>query len=107
MVSRAAGLCGAASQPVSTLFSRLTKSPTVLWGTPNGLWALIAIAFYFIFPYDLRPDGLSAQGPLTLAFFTARLPIWAVLTYGYVLFWHVSLYGGFGWSKRPFIKVRR
>ena len=84
---------------------RLTASPTLLWDTPNGLWAIIALVVYFAFPYDLSPDGLSAQGPLTPAFFAKRLPLWAILTFGYVAFWHISLYSGIGWSKRPFIKV--
>lgn len=72
---------------------------------PNTVWGLLALVFYFIFPYDLAPTSAAARAPLSLAFFIERFPLWAALTFGYTGFWHVTLYF-LGWSDRPFLPKR-
>ena len=72
---------------------------------PNTVWGILAIIFYFTFPYDLSPHGAAALAPLSWAFFVERFPLWAVLTFGYTSFWHVTLYF-LGWSDRPFLPRR-
>jgi hypothetical protein len=47
--------------------------------------------------YDLSDAGVSAQAPLSWAFFRSRFPLWAAVTFGYTAFWHVTLYQ-FGWG---------
>lgn len=76
-----------------------------VWGSPNGVWALIALVAYFACPYDLTPTGAAYQAPLSAAYFVERFPLYAALTFGYTAFWHVTLYG-LGWGTRPFIKNR-
>jgi hypothetical protein len=94
---------GVSPIPVVSFQSWITKAPTVLWFTPNGLWAVIALAVYFLFPYDLSPSSAAAQAPLSWAFFAERFPLWFILTNAYVAFWH---FGVLYYSKRPFIKGR-
>lgn len=73
-----------------------------VWASPNFVWSLIALAFYFTFPADLSPDGVSAQAPFSWAFFKARFPLWFAVTFGYTAFWHVRSGGGRrrrGWKR--------
>ena len=76
-----------------------------VWASPNLPWAIIALAFYFYFPYDLSPSGSAAAAPISLAFFQQRFPLWLALTHGYTAFWHVTLYW-LRWSDRPLIPSR-
>ena len=43
-----------------------------VWASPNTVWALIALAVYAYFPYDLSRSGAAAAGPFTAAFFRER-----------------------------------
>jgi sterol desaturase/sphingolipid hydroxylase (fatty acid hydroxylase superfamily) len=74
-----------------------------MYASPNTVWAVISLIFYFAFPYDLSAKGAAASAPLSTAFFWERFPLWAVLTFGYTAFWHVTLYA-LGWGERPFVK---
>jgi sterol desaturase/sphingolipid hydroxylase (fatty acid hydroxylase superfamily) len=76
-----------------------------VWASPNLPWAIIALAFYFCFPYDLSPSGSAAAAPISLAFFKQRFPLWLVLVHGYTAFWHITLYW-LKWSDRPLIPQR-
>lgn len=96
---------GQSTLPLATLGDWFRAAPYVLWCTPNGTWALIALAIYFLAPYDLSPTGTGAAAPLSVAFFKERFPLWFAVTFGYTAFWHVTLYG-LGWAERPFIKNR-
>jgi hypothetical protein len=96
---------GASRIPLATFQEWITRAPTVLWNSLNGLWALTALALYFIAPYDLSPDSIAARGPVTLAFLSERLPLWMGTLMCYISFWHITLYW-LNWSKRPFIKDR-
>ncbi len=75
------------------------------WASPNLPWAVIALAFYFLFPYDLSPASAAASAPISLAFFKERFPLWLLLTHGYTSFWHVTLHW-LKWSDRPLIPAR-
>jgi len=97
---------GCSPMPVATFGGWLQQMPFVLWNTPNTVWAVIALLFYFAFPYDLSAGGAAARAPLSLAFFAERFPLWAAVTFGYSAFWHVTLYF-LGWAERPFIKGRQ
>jgi len=96
---------GASAMPVATLEGWLRHAPLVLVDTPNLVWALIALAVYFAFPYDLSPTGAAARGPLSWTFIAERAPLWVALTTGYVAFWHITLYW-LHWADRPFIAAR-
>jgi hypothetical protein len=76
-----------------------------VWASPNTVWSIIALGMYFLVPYDLTRGSAAASAPLSLAFFWQRFPLWAVTTFGYTAFWHVTLYG-FGWADRPFVPGR-
>jgi len=76
-----------------------------IWGSPNLVWSIIALVFYFAFPYDLSADSAAAQAPLSWAFFSERFPLWFTVTFGYTAFWHVTLYF-LKWANRPFVKDR-
>jgi hypothetical protein len=91
--------------PAPSFLDWLSNSPFVLVNSPNTIWALIALAFYFAFPYDLSPVGAAAQAPLSQAFFLERFPLWVAVTFGYTSFWHMTLYF-LGWGERPFIANR-
>lgn len=86
--------------PVATPTQWLMRSPFVLVTSPNFVWASIALAMYYWFPYTM-----TVSSPLSLSFFAERFPLWFSLVVGYDLFWHVALYG-FGLAKRPFIRDR-
>lgn len=92
--------------PPATFTQWVAAIPTVLLLTPNGIWAMISLAVYFLFPYDLAPTSAAAKAPLSRAFFAERLPLWFALTFGYTLLWHVTLYF-MAWGKRPFIANRK
>lgn len=97
---------GCSPIPVATFAGWLKAIPTMLWDSPNGFWAAIALFTYFMFPYDLSPKSAAALGPFSWAFFKLRFPIWFVMTFGYNTFWHVTLYL-LQWGKRPFVANRR
>ena len=42
-------------------------------------------------PMDLSPHGIASQGPLTVTWFSARLPAYAAIVLGYHSFWHITL----------------
>ena len=96
---------GMSEVPKPTLPGWLAASPFVLVTSPNFVWAVAALAVYFLAPYDLSKGGAAAQAPLSSAFFAERLPLWLAVTLGYVAFWHVTLYA-LNWAKRPFIQDR-
>ena len=77
-----------------------------VWASPNTVWSAIALAMYFLVPYDLAPGSAAASAPLSLAFFWQRFPLWAAATFGYTGFWHVTLYY-LGWGERPFVPGRK
>lgn len=85
-------------------YAGLKNAPTVLWQTSNGGWALLALALYLAFPYDLSPGSPASLGPLTYAFFASRYPIWLTMAGVFYGFWHVTLYG-LGFARRPFVTV--
>lgn len=95
---------GCSILPKPTVMDWVWEAVTLrgLYASPNLVWSVMALAVYFIFPYDLSSSSSAALAPLSFAFFAARFPIWFFLTFGYTLFWHVSLYG-LGWAERPFI----
>lgn len=76
-----------------------------IWASPNTVWGAIALAVYFLFPYDLSATGKAAAGPLTLPFFAERFGLWFGLTTAYAAFFHVTLYW-LGWGERPFLTGR-
>lgn len=77
----------------------------MLWQTSNGAWALLALAFYLAFPYDLSPESAASRGPLSFAFFASRFPLWLTGMLVFYSFWHVTLYC-FGLAGRPFATGR-
>jgi hypothetical protein len=96
--------------PRPTLWTWLRAALTLrhIWGTLVVVWAAIALAVYFAFPYDLSVGGISYQSPLSWAFFWSRFPLWLVIVLGYGGFWHVPLYLlTKPWAKRPFLPDRK
>jgi sterol desaturase/sphingolipid hydroxylase (fatty acid hydroxylase superfamily) len=98
-------LPGMSTLPKPTFWDWISGSPFVLIYSPNTLWCVASLAFYFAFPYDLSPTGAAYKSPFSWDFFIQRFPLWFCLTFGYTAFWHVSLYF-WNWAKRPFIKDR-
>ena len=98
---------GCSTLPTPTLWSWLRSALLLrhVYASPNLVWSLIALAIYFIFPYDLSPSGAAAHAPLSWAFFLPRFALWTVVTLSYNAFFHITLYG-LGWAKRPFIAKR-
>eukprot|EP00325_Prymnesiales_sp_UTEX-LB-985_P002946 CAMPEP_0174713438 /NCGR_PEP_ID=MMETSP1094-20130205/14103_1 /TAXON_ID=156173 /ORGANISM="Chrysochromulina brevifilum, Strain UTEX LB 985" /LENGTH=436 /DNA_ID=CAMNT_0015912617 /DNA_START=149 /DNA_END=1459 /DNA_ORIENTATION=+ len=96
---------GASVVPEPTLTEWIQAGPFVLINTPNTVWAVIALAMYFVAPYDLSPGSPAAVSPLNAAFFAQRLPLWLFCWFAYTGFWHVTLYF-LGWAERPFIAMR-
>lgn len=78
----------------------------VLVYTPNLVWLLITAVMYVVAPYDLSPDGYSAEGPLTLSFFKHRFPLWTAMIFAYYAFFHVSFYF-MNFAKRPMLEGRQ
>ena len=84
----------------------------------GGAWyTALAIILYIMFPFDLTPSGAAAQGgPISLAFFRERLPIWLTVTLTFYTVIHVGIYGirpwkggdrGGGVIRRPFVPNRQ
>jgi sterol desaturase/sphingolipid hydroxylase (fatty acid hydroxylase superfamily) len=86
--------------PIATPLQWLQRSPFVLVTSPNFLWASIALAMYYWFPYTMTVDA-----PVSAAFFAERFPLWFTLVFSYDLFWHVILYG-LRLANRPFVRDR-
>jgi len=97
---------GTSPVPHATFRSWVSAAPFLLLTSLNGVWAIIALAVYFAFPYDLRPDSVAASAPISWAFFSGRFPLWAAVIFGYTGFWHVTLCI-WGWAQRPYIKGRQ
>uniref|UniRef100_A0A7S1RL96 Fatty acid hydroxylase domain-containing protein n=1 Tax=Alexandrium catenella TaxID=2925 RepID=A0A7S1RL96_ALECA len=72
----------------------------VFW-SPNLVWLWITLLNYWIFPYDL----VSAK-TWSAHWVAYRLLANTLITFGYVGFWHVTLYI-LGWGKRPFNPLRK
>ena len=98
-------LPGMSVLPKPTFLSWMKGAPFLLVNTPNTLWCLTALSFYFLFPYDLSERGTAFTGPVSFAFFMERFPLWFALTFGYTSFWHTTVYL-LNWAKRPFIQNR-
>lgn len=86
--------------PIATPLQWLQRSPFVLVTSPNFVWASIALAMYYWFPYTM-----TVNAPVSAAFFAERFPLWFTLVIGYDLFWHVALYG-LRLANRPFVRDR-
>jgi len=99
---------GFSNIPKPTILQWLTNAITLrhVWASPNTVWSLMALAMYFLVPYDLSAGSAASKSPLSLGFFKERLPLWTAVTFGYTAFWHVTLYF-FGWAERPFIPSRK
>jgi sterol desaturase/sphingolipid hydroxylase (fatty acid hydroxylase superfamily) len=72
----------------------------LLW-SPNLVWLGFAVLDYFVFPYDLE-----AAKEWKVGWIARRLAINMFLVYGYVGFWHSTLYF-LHWGTRPFNPVRQ
>ena len=75
---------------------------TFLFYSPNLVWLTIALADYFLFPYDFE----AAKSLTDLNWVFYRFCVNFGITFGFFGFWHVTLYI-LGWSKRPFIPNRQ
>jgi len=73
-----------------------------LFFSPNLVWLAIALADYFLFPYDYE----AAKSLTNLNWVFQRFCVNFVITFGFFGFWHVVLYI-LGWSERPFMPNRR
>jgi sterol desaturase/sphingolipid hydroxylase (fatty acid hydroxylase superfamily) len=96
---------GMTNMPVPTVASWIWNIPFGVVTTPNFIWASISLMFYAAAPYNLGPDSPAAQAPISSAFFLERFPIWFSITFGYVSFWHITLYS-FAVAQRPFVSKR-
>jgi sterol desaturase/sphingolipid hydroxylase (fatty acid hydroxylase superfamily) len=96
---------GMTDLPKPTVASWARNAPFVLLATPNFVWAVMALAVYVFAPYKLGPDSPAAVAPIHSAFFLERFPLWFGVTFGYVSFWHVALYGC-SMASRPFVANR-
>jgi sterol desaturase/sphingolipid hydroxylase (fatty acid hydroxylase superfamily) len=92
---------GFSELPKPTFMSWISGIPFVLLFCPNTIWAVIALALYFIFPYDLSPN----TSPFSQEQLMNRFTIYMVLTFAYDGFFHITLYF-LNWAKRPFIQNR-
>jgi sterol desaturase/sphingolipid hydroxylase (fatty acid hydroxylase superfamily) len=91
-------------KPAAFVFNLVTLKSLFMSG--NLLWALISLAFYFMFPYDLSPHGTAAKfGPLSIEFVQERFPLWLIVTFGWIFWWYISLVS-WGWGVRPYIMNR-
>ena len=66
------------------------------------MWLVIALADYFLFPYDFE----AAKSLTDLNWVFYRFCVNFGITFGFFGFWHVTLYI-LGWSKRPFMPNRQ
>lgn len=80
----------------SSWLAGVLKCGHVLY-SPNLVWLSIAAAMWVVFPYDLE-----AAAEWRSDWMLRRLAINVGMTFGYVGFWHVSLYV-LGWSERKFM----
>eukprot|EP00931_Biecheleriopsis_adriatica_P004800 TRINITY_DN106418_c0_g1_i1.p1 TRINITY_DN106418_c0_g1~~TRINITY_DN106418_c0_g1_i1.p1 ORF type:complete len:495 (-),score=60.02 TRINITY_DN106418_c0_g1_i1:74-1558(-) len=69
---------------------------SALFFSPNLVWLSVALFDYFVFPYDI-----PAATSWSMDWISYRLLANSVITFGYVGFWHLTLYI-LGWGKRPF-----
>jgi len=76
-------------------------SGSFMFYSPNFVWLCIALFDYFVFPYDLE-----AAKTWSLGWIAYRLMANSILTFGYVGFWHGTLYL-LGWGQRPFNPDRK
>ena len=75
-----------------------------LFFSPNLVWLLVALADYFVFPYDMATagrDDFFTNHRLVLGWLAWRAAVNSSITFGYFGFWHVTLYW-LGWAERPF-----
>ncbi len=96
---------GMTDLPRPTVHSWIRNSPLVLIATPNFIWAVISLVLYCSAPYNLGPESSAALAPINSVFFIERFPLWFGMTFGYVSFWHVTLYY-MNMAQRPFITNR-
>jgi sterol desaturase/sphingolipid hydroxylase (fatty acid hydroxylase superfamily) len=92
---------GYSELPVPTFWAWVSGFPFVLLFSPNTIWAVIALAVYFVFPYDLSPTST----PFAREQLLTRFTLYCVLVFGYNGFFHTALYF-LNWANRPFIKNR-
>lgn len=71
----------------------------VIW-SPNFVWLLFGLFDYLVFPYDIKAAKSWAPGWVLW-----RLVPNSLIVFGYVSFWHVTLYV-LKWGKRPFNQSR-
>jgi len=86
----------AAYCPSPAWWAQLFSGYQVIFG-PNLVWLLIALAVYFVFPYDLT----SAARAYEPGWIIRRALVNVGVTFAYTGFWHVSLYW-LALGKRPF-----
>jgi hypothetical protein len=84
---------GYSPMPTPTLWSSVVAALTLrhIWAGPYLIWLCITVLLATTLPMDLSPNGLASRGPLTTAWFAARLPAYASIVLGYHAFWHVTL----------------
>lgn len=70
--------------------------------SPNLVWFTIAALIYVLAPYDME---LARQG-WSWEWYRSRAAMNVVIMFIYYGFWHVMLYGGLGFAKRPFAQGR-
>jgi len=73
-----------------------------LFFSPNLVWLAIALIDYFMFPYDFK----AAKSLYKLDWVGYRFIVNFTLTFGYIGFWHGTLYM-LNWSSRPFHSSRQ
>jgi len=73
-----------------------------LFFSPNLVWLSIALADYFLFPYDFQ----AAKSFQKLDWVFIRFLVNFTITFGYFGFWHSVTYL-LGWTKRPFHPSRQ
>lgn len=63
--------------PPPTAWSWVVNAITLhhIWGSPNFVWAAIALLCYFFAPYDLSKGSVAAKAPVSLEFFLERFPV--------------------------------
>ncbi|KAG7353867.1 C-5 sterol desaturase [Nitzschia inconspicua] len=84
--------------------------------SPNLTWLIMAVVVWHIYPYPLlqqTQQSTTEEEELVVAisfsfwhFFQQRLAFNMLLSFGYIGFWHVTLYG-LHWCHRPFVPNRR
>ncbi|KAG7360028.1 C-5 sterol desaturase [Nitzschia inconspicua] len=83
--------------------------------SPNLTWLIMAVVVWHIYPYPLlqQTQQSTTEEEVVVAssfsfwrFFQQRLAFNMLLSFGYIGFWHVTLYG-LHWCHRPFVPNRR